>query len=193
MLEEEITLEDKVTLAAGPGGPGGPLDPGPGGPGGPGGFLDARADAVDVEEEGVKRILVDWGKDFIRLLGSFSPALNCKADVGEGESGMWVILIDEASVLVMLGSRISISGPPGNLDFVTVLTVGLSLTILACVGLLVKLMVEEEEEEEVIEKGEDVLVKILVFGALGEGAIVNFERCDIPSGPTPLDAELLIL
>ena len=61
LLEEEITLEGKVTLPAGPGGggPGGPLDPGPGGPGGPGGFLDARADAVDVEEEGVKRILVD--------------------------------------------------------------------------------------------------------------------------------------
>ena len=51
-----------MTLPAGPGGggPGGPLDPGPGGPGGPGGFLDARADdAVDVEEEGVNRILVD--------------------------------------------------------------------------------------------------------------------------------------
>jgi len=61
LLEEEITLEGKVTLPAGPGGggPGGPLDPGPGGPGGPGGFLDARADAVDVEEEGVNRILVD--------------------------------------------------------------------------------------------------------------------------------------
>lgn len=59
LLEEDITLEDKVTLEAGPGGPGGPLDPGPGGPGGPGGFLDARADAVDVEEEGVNRILVD--------------------------------------------------------------------------------------------------------------------------------------
>ena len=74
MLEEERSLEDNVTLAAGPGGgPGGPLDPGPGGPGGPGGFLDAD---VGVEEEGVNRILVDWGKDFIRLLGSFSPALN---------------------------------------------------------------------------------------------------------------------
>ena len=129
MLEEERSLEDNVTLAAGPGGgPGGPLDPGPGGPGGPGGFLDAD---VGVEEEGVNRILVDWGKDFIRLLGSFSPALNCKADVGEGESGMWVILMEEASVFVMFGSRISISGPPGNLDFVTVLSVGLSLTILA--------------------------------------------------------------
>jgi len=58
LLEEEITFEDKVTLA-GPGGPGGPLDPGPGGPGGPGGFLDAKVDAVDVEEEGVNRILVD--------------------------------------------------------------------------------------------------------------------------------------
>ena len=133
MPGEEITLEDKVTLAAEPGGgPGGPLDPGPGGPGGPGGFLDPRADAeVGVEEEGVNRILVDWGKDFIRLLGSFSPALNCKADVDEGESGMWVILMDEASVFVMFGSRISISGPPGNLDFVTALSVGLSLTILA--------------------------------------------------------------
>ena len=104
---------------------------------------------------------------------------------------MWVILIDEASVLVIFGSRISISGPPGNLDFVTAFTVGLSLTILACVGLLVKLMVEEEEE--VIEKGEDVLVKIFVFGAVGDGAIVNFERCDKPSWPTPLDAEPLIL
>ena len=103
---------------------------------------------------------------------------------------MWVILIDEASVLVIFGSRISISGPPGNLDFVTALTVGLSLTILACVGLLVKLMVEEEE---VIEKGEDVLVKIFVLGAVGDGAIVNFERCDKPSWPTPLDAEPLIL
>ena len=91
---------------------------------------------------------------------------------------MWVILIDEASVLVIFGSRISISGPPGNLDFVTAFTVGLSLTILACVGLLVKLMVEEEE---VIEKGEDVLVKIFVLGAVGDGAIVNFERCDKPS------------
>ena len=104
---------------------------------------------------------------------------------------MWVILIDEASVLVIFGSRISISGPPGNLDFVTAFTVGLSLTILACVGLLVKLMVEEEEE--VIEKGEDVLVKIFVLGAVGEGAIVNFELCDMPSWPTPLDAEPLIL
>lgn len=104
---------------------------------------------------------------------------------------MWVILIDEASVLVIFGSRISISGPPGNLDFVTAFTVGLSLTILACVGLLVKLMVEGEEE--VIEKGEDVLVKIFVLGAVGEGAIVNFERCDMPSWPTPLDAEPLIL
>ena len=104
---------------------------------------------------------------------------------------MWVILIDEASVLVIFGSRISISGPPGNLDFVTAFTVGLSLTILACVGLLVKLMVEEEEE--VIEKGEDVLVKIFVLGAFGDGAIVNFERCDKPSWPTPLDAEPLIL
>ena len=103
---------------------------------------------------------------------------------------MWVILIDEASVLVIFGSRISISGPPGNLDFVTAFTVGLSLTILACVGLLVKLMVEEEE---VIEKGEDVLVKIFVLGAVGDGAIVNFERCDMPSWPTPLDAEPLIL
>ena len=103
---------------------------------------------------------------------------------------MWVILIDEASVLVIFGSRISISGPPGNLDFVTAFTVGLSLTILACVGLLVKLMVEEEE---VIEKGEDVLVKIFALGAVGEGAIVNFERCDKPSWPTPLDAEPLIL
>ena len=106
---------------------------------------------------------------------------------------MWVILIDEASVLVIFGSRISISGPPGNLDFVTAFTVGLSLTILACVGLLVKLMVEEEEEEEVIENGEDVLVKVFVLGAVGEGAIVNFERCDMPSWPTPLDAEPLIL
>ena len=116
LLEEEITLEDKVTLEApGPGGPGGPLDPGPGGPGGPGGFFDA----VDgEEEEGVNRILVDWGRDFIRLLGSFSPALICKVDAGEEESGMCVILIEEASVLVMFGSRISISGAPGNLDFV---------------------------------------------------------------------------
>ena len=105
---------------------------------------------------------------------------------------MWVILIDEASVLVIFGSRISISGPPGNLDFVTAFTVGLSLTILACVGLLVKFMVEEEEEE-VMEKGEDVLVKIFVLGAVGDGAIVNFERCDMPSWPTPLDAEPLIL
>ena len=60
LLVEEMTLEDRVTLDAGPGGgPGGPFDPGPGGPGGPGGFLLARADAVDVEEEGVNRILVD--------------------------------------------------------------------------------------------------------------------------------------
>lgn len=190
MLEEEITFEDKVTLA-GPGGPGGPLDPGPGGPGGPGGFLDAKVDADDVEEEGVNRILVDWGKDFMRLLGSFRPALNCKADVVEGESGMWVILIEEASVLVIFGSRISISGPPGNRDFVTVLIVGLSLTILACVGLLVKLMVEDVED--VIEKGEDELVIILVLGAVGEGAMVNFERCDMPSWPPPLDEELFIL
>ena len=106
---------------------------------------------------------------------------------------MWVILIDEASVLVIFGSRISISGPPGNLDFVTAFTVGLSLTILACVGLLVKLMVEEEEEEEVIEKGEDVLDKILVLGAVGDGAIVNFDRCDMANWTIPLDAELLIL
>ena len=134
LLVEEMTLEDRVTLDAGPGGgPGGPLDPGPGGPGGPGGFLLARADAVDVEEEGVNRILVDWGSDFMRLVGSLSPDLNCNAaDVGEGESGMWVILMEEASVFVMFGSRISISGPPRNLDFATVLTVvGLSLTILA--------------------------------------------------------------
>ena len=83
---EEISLEDKVTLEApGPGGPGGPLDPGPGGPGGPGGFF-AAFDAE--EEDGVNRIFVDCGKDFIRLLGSFSPALNCRVDVGEGESGM---------------------------------------------------------------------------------------------------------
>ena len=92
LLVEEMTLEDRVTLEeAGPGGgPGGPLDPGPGGPGGPGGFLLARrADAVEVEEEGVKRILVDWGSDFIRLVGSLRPALKCNAaDVGDGESGM---------------------------------------------------------------------------------------------------------
>lgn len=177
MLElEEITLEDKVTLeATGPGGPGGPLDPGPGGPGGPGGFFAA----VDAEEEdGVNRILVDCGRDFIRLLGSFNPALNCRVDVGEGESGMWVILMDEASVLVMFGSRISISGAPGNLDFVAVLTFGLSLTILACVGLVLKLTLEEEE---VIEKGDDVLVKIFILEAVGDGEIVNFELGDMPS------------
>ena len=82
----------------------------------------------------MNRILVDWGSDFIRLVGSLRPALKCNAaDVGEGESGMWVILMDDASVFVILGSRISISGAaPGNLDFVAVLTlVGLSLTILA--------------------------------------------------------------
>ena len=88
-------------------------------------------------------------------------------------------------------SRISISDPPGNLVFV--FTVGLSLTILAWLGLLVKLT---EEEDEVMEKGEDVLVKIFVLGAVGEGAIVNFERWDIICWPTILvllDAGLLIL
>ena len=76
MLWGEFNLEDKVTVAvAGPGGPGGPLDPGPGGPGGPGGFMLTRVEAPGVEEEGVNRIFVDWGKDFIRLLGSFKPPL----------------------------------------------------------------------------------------------------------------------
>ena len=54
----------------------------------------------------------------------------------------------------------------------------------------------EEEDEEVIEKGEDVLlVKIFVLEAVGEleGAMVNFERCDMPSWPPPLDEELFIL
>ena len=52
------------------------------------------------------------------------------------------------------------------------------------------------EEEEVMEKGEDELVNTFVLGAVGgeaEGAIVNFERCDITCCPTLLAAELLIL
>ena len=85
--------------------------------------------------------------------------------------------MDEASVLVMFGSRISISGAPGNLDFVAVFTFGLSLTILACVGLVLKLTLEEE----VIENGDDVLVKIFILEAAGDGEIVNFELGDMPS------------
>ena len=87
--------------------------------------------------------------------------------------------MDEASVLVMFGSRISISGALGNLDFVAVFTFGLSLTILACVGLVLKLTLEEVEE--VIEKGDDVLVKIFILEAVGDGEIVNFELGDMPS------------
>ena len=52
------------------------------------------------------------------------------------------------------------------------------------------------EEEEVMEKGEEELVNTFVFGAVGgeaEGAIVNFERCDITCCPILLAAELLIL
>ena len=91
---------------------------------------------------------------------------------------MWVILIEEARDLVMLGSRIWTSEEPENLGLETGLALGLSLTItiLAWLGLLFKLVLGLGEA--VIEKGFDVLVIIFVLGSDGEGEMVNLEFWD---------------
>ena len=89
---------------------------------------------------------------------------------------MWVILIEEARDLVMLGSRIWTSEEPENLGLETGLALGLSLTILAWLGLLKKLVLGLGEA--VIEKGFDVLVIIFVLESDGEGEMVNLEFWD---------------
>ena len=112
----------------------------------------------------------------MRLVGSFNAPLNCIDDLGVEGSGMWVILIEEARDLVMLGSRIWTSEEPENLGLETGLALGLSLTILAWLGLLKKLVLGLGEA--VIEKGFDVLVIIFVLGSDGEGEMVNLEFWD---------------
>jgi len=127
----------------------------------------------------------------MRLVGSFNAPLNCIDDLGVEGSGMWVILIEEARDLVMLGSRIWTSEEPENLGLETGLAFGLSLTILAWLGLLLKLVLSLGEA--VIEKGFDVLVIIFVLGSDGEGEIVNLEFWDKICWLMLLTAEELLI